>query len=258
VISDPGILRSTVLWLLLALPAVAGDEAIIRAGREVYQAEGCIHCHSQYVRPGSADASRWGPPHSLAELAAESPPLFGNRRQGPDLQNIGARRSPAWQRLHLKAPRALTPGSRMPSYAYLFRADGTGDGEALVAYLGSLGETTRQEWWNGVEHWRPAPVAPAPSSRGRQLFQENCSSCHGSTGRGDGALALRLTRAPRDLTRAEWLFLSRTRGNEAERLALARIIKFGVMGSEMAGREYLTDDDVVALAAYVQALRVAR
>jgi cytochrome c oxidase cbb3-type subunit 2 len=255
--TDARTLRLGVIGLLLALPAVARDEGLIRTGREVYQAEGCIHCHSQYVRPGSADVGRWGPAHPLAELAAESPPLFGNRRQGPDLQNVGARRGPEWQRLHLQAPRALTPGSRMPSYAYLFRANRAGDGEALVAYLGSLGEDTLPEWWNEAARWRPRPGEAVPPGRPAQLFREYCSACHGSTGRGDGALGRQITRPPRDLARAEWLFLSRLARGEAERLALARIIKFGVRGSEMAGREYLTDAEVAALAAYVQSLRIA-
>src|SRR5262245_21404725 len=78
----------------------AADEALIAAGRRVYVAEGCINCHSQYVRPGTADEARWGPAGNLAEMLAQTPPLFGNRRQGPDLQNVGNRRSHDWQRLH--------------------------------------------------------------------------------------------------------------------------------------------------------------
>ena len=43
----------------------------------------------------------------LAEMLKEEPPLPGNRRQGPDLQNVGNRRSPRWDRLDLPAPRTL-------------------------------------------------------------------------------------------------------------------------------------------------------
>lgn len=131
--------RSLLLGLLLAASARAEDPALLRRGREVYIAEGCIHCHSQYVRPGTADEERWGPARPLAETERQRPPLFGNRRQGPDLQNVGARRTVEWQRLHLQAPRAVTPGSRMPSYAYLFGPGPASDGEALLAYLASLG-----------------------------------------------------------------------------------------------------------------------
>lgn len=246
-----------ILALLPVFPAVAQDEAaLIRRGRAVYVAEGCIHCHSQYVRPHTADADRWGPVHPLAEVEAPRPPLLGNRRQGPDLQNVGARRSAEWQRLHLQTPRALTAGSRMPAYARLFRA-GWPEGEALVAYLGSLGAATQDDWWLAAAQWSPAPAAlPPPRATGR-LFQNYCASCHGTAGRGDGPLAMRLSRPPRDLGRAEWLYFPRGAGPEAERRALARIIKFGLPGGAMAGHEYLADGEITALAAYVQALRRA-
>lgn len=127
------------LLLLLPLALAAEDVARVLRGREVYIAEGCIHCHSQYVRPGTADEDFYGDARPLAELERQRPPLFGNRRQGPDLQNVGARRGADWLRLQLRAPRSVMPGSRMPSYAHLFRA-GHNEGEALVAYLLSLKE----------------------------------------------------------------------------------------------------------------------
>src|SRR4051812_34286964 len=121
------------LGVVLLAPAAAQDRELIRRGREVYISEGCIHCHSQYVRPGTADEERWGPARPLAESEQQRPPLFGNRRQGPDLQNVGARRTTEWLRQHLIAPRDVTPGSRMPAYAHLFRPDTANRGEALVA-----------------------------------------------------------------------------------------------------------------------------
>lgn len=117
-----------------AAEARADDPAAVALGREVYLAEGCIHCHSQYLRPGTADEARWGGP----ARGDGAPPVYGNRRQGPDLATVGTRLpDAAWHRAHLIAPRAFQPGSRMPSYAYLF-ADGDPRGEALVAYLRSL------------------------------------------------------------------------------------------------------------------------
>jgi len=44
----------------------------------------------------------------------------------------------------------------------------------------------------------PNTMPEAPE--GRAFFAENCVSCHGSTGRGDGALATGLAPAPTDLT----------------------------------------------------------
>lgn len=130
----PGIIA---IFATITVAASAQDAAQVRRGREVYIAEGCIHCHSQYVRPGTIDEERYGPPKALPDLEKQRPPLFGNRRQGPDLQNVGDRRTTDWIRRQLQKPRDVIPGSRMPSYAHLFRG---GDGEALIAYLLSLGE----------------------------------------------------------------------------------------------------------------------
>lgn len=119
----------------LKADSVTDDSANLLRGREVYIGEGCIHCHSQYIRPNSVDENRWGRP----ERVDVSPPLYGNRRQGPDVATLGLRMPvPQWQREHLINPRKFNPRSRMPSYAYLFDEDG-GRGEALVVYLVSLG-----------------------------------------------------------------------------------------------------------------------
>ncbi|MGA7157325.1 MAG: cbb3-type cytochrome c oxidase subunit II, partial [Acidobacteriaceae bacterium] len=112
----------------------------IQRGRQVYISEGCINCHSQYVRPNTRDVALYGPPQTLAELRAQNPPLIGNRRQGPDLTNVALRRSPRWLRAHLIDPRSLSPKSIMPSYAYLFR-NHSQQGNDLLAYLETLHPT---------------------------------------------------------------------------------------------------------------------
>jgi cytochrome c oxidase cbb3-type subunit 2 len=125
-------------------PASAADAVAPEVlGRRVYVREGCIHCHSQYLRAGTRDVELWGPPQPPDPEA--TPPLYGNRRQGPDLSTVGLRRSAEWHRLHLIDPRSVVPSSRMPSYRHLF-ADGDPRGEALVAYLSSLGRGSEEEW----------------------------------------------------------------------------------------------------------------
>ncbi len=244
--------------------ADSAGEASIRRGRDVYIAEGCIHCHSQYVRPNvAADVERWGPAQPLAAMLAERPPLFGNRRQGPDLENVGNRRSPEWLRLHFVRPRALVPGSRMPSYAYLFSGDAD-RGDALVTYLSSLGRDAQLErlaqearWWpaeGSAPGGRPRTVASGvPVLRNPQavrLFGELCAACHGNAGRGDGKLAASLSVRPPDWTQEPWRHVPADEPDPET--ALARIIKFGLPGSPMAGHEYLSDADVVALSRLVE------
>jgi mono/diheme cytochrome c family protein len=250
-------------WVAAGLVAVGvaastghaeGGDAQARLGREVYVAEGCMHCHSQFVRPGmAADVERWGPARSLSATITEEPPLFGNRRQGPDLAQVGNRRSPEWQRLHLKNPQAMHPGSRMPAYAYLFRGE-EGRGEALVAYLASLGEESLVERIAVAARWQPSVRGGVGvgADEGARLFSMWCAACHGAEGRSDGALAGQLSVRPPDWTREPWRHV---RADEPRvETALARIIKFGLLGTPMAGHEYFTDGEAVALARYVARL----
>jgi cytochrome c oxidase cbb3-type subunit 2 len=238
-----------VLLVLVAgglLPETAkAEEVSVTRGREVYIAEGCIHCHSQYVRPRTVDVERWGPARELEVLLKESPPLPGNRRQGPDLANVGNRRTVEWNRLHLIAPREVSPGSRMPAYAKLFR-DGETRGEDLLVYLDSLGKGTEEARAALVAEWRPEAAARVDAALGREWFARACVQCHGPDGRGDGSVAGKLAGRPADLTRAEM-------DRDEERLA--RLIKFGRAGTAMAGHETLKDEAVVSLARYVAELQ---
>lgn len=125
-------------WLQFAHSQPAADR--IQLGRQVYIAEGCVHCHSQYIRPADASLA-WGEPRDPDFSRTQIPALIGNRRQGPDLMNVGRRRTDEWQQMHLCDPRSVVPTSRMPSYAHLF-ASGDARGPALLSYLGSLGRET--------------------------------------------------------------------------------------------------------------------
>lgn len=129
------LLIATVAGTAMRSPDSAGGAAL---GRRIYVSEGCIHCHSQFIRPGSADEELWGAARDPEFSRRQAPALVGNRRQGPDLMNVGLRRTRDWQRLHLINPRLVSPHSRMPSYAGLF-APGETRGEALLDYLDSLG-----------------------------------------------------------------------------------------------------------------------
>lgn len=250
-------LRSSLalLALLAARPgsvrAAERDDEVAR-GREVYIAEGCLNCHSQYVRPQvAADVERWGPASRIEEPAPERPPLYGNRRQGPDLANVGLRRSPAWNRLHLLAPRKVSPGSVMPRYAHLF-AEGDSRGPDLVAYLASLGSGRAAERTAFIAQWKPKVPAATVTAGARRLYRTLCAGCHGPAGRGDGALRTQLAPAPPDWTGGPRYHPP---PGEDELTFLARTIKFGLPGSPMAGHEYLPDEDVLGLACFVQILQ---
>lgn len=232
--------------------------AQVSAGREVYMSEGCMHCHSQYIRPGTHDVEWWGPVMDPGHTLEQAPPLIGNRRQGPDLMNVGNRRSAAWNRIHLMNPRALVPDSKMPSYAYLFRGERR-RGEVLIAYLSTLGADTIPQRLAVRSEWKlsESTVLLGPA-RTAYLFETNCAACHGTSGAGDGKQAINLgDRRPRDLTHAQWQFIARCE-NQANRLQeIARVIKFGVPTTSMPGHETMSDIELRSLARYVESLQRA-
>jgi cytochrome c oxidase cbb3-type subunit 2 len=198
---------------------------------------------------------RWGPARELAEILKESPPLLGNRRQGPDLANVGNRRTAEWNRIHLEAPRSTSPGSRMPNYAHLFTPNNPRGG-ALLAYLESLGGDTSMERAELVARWQPdsAVLAAGDTARGRELFAYLCTNCHGPAGRGDGTLAARLTLTPPNWPEQGWRHVVAGAPAKVVTRELARLIKFGSPATPMAGHETLTDHELASLVAYVRTL----
>jgi hypothetical protein len=116
----------------------------LKLGHDVYVAEGCWHCHSQFVRPVSNEQRRWGPVPKTEEYqnVLQRPVLFGTRRVGPDLSREGGRRSNDWHAVHFFQPTLLSEGSPMPEYPWLF--DGAPEkpnarGLALITYIQWLG-----------------------------------------------------------------------------------------------------------------------
>jgi mono/diheme cytochrome c family protein len=228
--------------------ATVGDA--VGRGRQIYLSEGCIHCHSQYIRPGSLDEQNWGPVRDVKEVLAGQPVLIGNRRQGPDLSNVGARRSEKWLKLHFINPQAFAPGSVMPSYAHLYDSGKLDD---LVGYLRDSGVRALPKVMETAARWKPAAVAPA--SGGKELYSAHCAACHGASGRGNGSLSSEFNRKPANLAAGPFVW---TPPGDALDLRIARVIKFGLVGTDMPGHEVLTDSQVLALKDHVLKLRDSR
>jgi hypothetical protein len=114
----------------------------LRLGRATYIAEGCWHCHSQFVRPVSGEDARFGKVAYAAEYMNELnlPHLFGTRRVGPDLSRIGGKYGNDWHVAHFYDPRSVVPTSVMPRYPWLFDGElPNRRGLALIAYVQWLG-----------------------------------------------------------------------------------------------------------------------
>jgi mono/diheme cytochrome c family protein len=107
----------------------------------------------------------------------------------------------------------------------------------------------------------PVPAAPKPAAadmslpmpkglkgdieKGRDFFMQNCYTCHGVTGAGDGPRAYFINPLPRD-------FLLETSRQYLNRPALFEAISKGRTGSEMpAWGRVLNDQEIANVAEYV-------
>ena len=88
-------------------------------GRDIYIREGCLGCHSQLIRPFRSETERYGEYSKAGEFVYDHPFLWGSKRTGPDLQREGKKYPNLWHYLHMQNPRQMSPGSIMPSYAWL-------------------------------------------------------------------------------------------------------------------------------------------
>lgn len=237
-------LAAFVVYRLLPATDASPQLSQIERGRRVYISEGCISCHSQFVRPNSADVTMWGPVETTEELHRQQPPLIGNRRQGPDLAEVGGRRSALWLKAHFFDPAEVSGASIMPSFGFLFR-DGRGDD--LVAYLESLHGPGLLEHRHEQSPWRPsdAALAQANTQAGELLYRRYCATCHSPGGRTRWQAAFK--RIPPDLATGPYLHLQPS-DTSAERInRLAQIAKFGIANTDMPGHEYLSDNDIASI-----------
>lgn len=235
---------------LLDLPAPMRQTSAAERGRRVYISQGCIHCHSQYVRPGSRDVLMWGPVEPVNQVRLSQPPLIGNRRQGPDLAQVGARRSALWLKAHLIAPAEVTGASVMPSYAFLFRDQRGGD---LVAYLASLHSGDPAGHLNQGNSWTlsAASLAAASASDGQRLYMRFCATCHDAGGPTRIAWRADFYHQPADLRAGPYRTLDPDAPPASQFLAIARIAKFGIPGTDMPGHEYLSDQQIGSVALWL-------
>jgi cytochrome c oxidase cbb3-type subunit I/II len=93
-------------------------------GRDIYIREGCVSCHSQLVRPFRSEVERYDPLggeySKSGEYVYDHPFLWGSKRTGPDLHRVGGKYSDSWHYNHMLAPDAVSSGSIMPAYPWLF------------------------------------------------------------------------------------------------------------------------------------------
>ncbi len=200
------------------LDALRAFSPLELAGRDVYQREGCMACHTQTVRPLASEVARYGDYSKAGEFAYDRPFLWGSKRTGPDLAREGGLRPDDWHVRHFTNPQAIVPRSNMPAYAFLkeakldpgsvrahYRALGAmyrpgefgakeedfaaladrSEMDALVAYVQWLGHAVPRECAVGdLAAVNPLAGNPDAVNRGMALYANNCAQCHGDHAEG--------------------------------------------------------------------------
>ncbi len=244
------------------------------AGRDIYQKEGCINCHTQTVRPLKADVLRYGEISQPGESAFDRPFLWGSKRTGPDLARVGGVYSDEWQKAHMLNPQHFFPKSNMPKYPWLAEnklnpaiiekhaktlglnykqedidalAEMT-ELDALVAYLQQLGiYVTNTHAILAQEEAFETATNPFLNDqekidRGAEIYNLLCIGCHAENGKGS-AEGYDLT----SMTFAEAL-PDYTDG------AIFLTIANGLEGSMPSHLKIMTKDDIWAVSAYIRSL----
>ena len=93
---------------------------------------------------------------------------------------------------------------------------------------------------------------------GKALYDMNCSSCHGMTGKGDGPISATLNPKPRDFSSGEFKFDADKNGTTGEDADLKLVIQKGALaygGSPlMTGWPTFKDDQIADVIAYIRSL----
>src|SRR5215210_469454 len=250
-------------------------------GRRLYAANGCVYCHSQYIRPqdwtGVSSFRTVGRVAQAGDYAYQQTLMLGTERTGPDLSQEGGAHPDDWHLAHFYNPRYTSPKSIMPQFSFYYaRSAPRAEINDLIAYVQSLGgvagkeraerqqllkkklveergrgnEAIIHEWFPTT--WRTVRNPMEPSIRslthGKQVFTTNCIGCHGLQGDGKGPANNFLSPAPRNLTDAsQQLYFSDGEMYDA--------ILFGVDGTAMpAFGDLLTVNDIWDVTNFVRTI----
>ena len=101
--------------------------------------------------------------------------------------------------------------------------------------------------------------AAGDAAAGKVIYDANCLSCHGATGKGDGPVGKALTPPPRDLSKGEFKFDTDGEGGAGTDADIKAVVQKGAMafgGSPlMAPWPALSDGDIDNIIAFIRSLK---
>jgi len=190
--------------------------ALQLAGRDIYQREGCVNCHTQTVRPLKSDVLMYGDYSKAGEFAYDQPFLWGSKRTGPDLARIGGKYPDDWHYQHMANPQAFYEKSNMPKYGFLndrkvavektvahmnalgfpYTEDdintlkNSTEMDAIVVYLQVLGTAVETKAIITIDETMVEEVSPMAGNKeavikGGKLYKAECAGCHGQNAEGN-------------------------------------------------------------------------
>jgi len=102
-------------------------------------------------------------------------------------------------------------------------------------------------------------LAGGDAAAGKALYLQNCSSCHGDSGKGDGPTGMALPVKPRDFSVGDFKFDTDGDGKTGTDADITNVIKKGAMaygGSPlMAPLPQLTDANIADIIAFIRTLK---
>ena len=108
-----------------------------------------------------------------------------------------------------------------------------------------------------------APIAASAAgdaAKGKTLFETNCASCHGTSGKGDGPVGIALPEPkPRDFTTGAFKYDTDKDGTPGTDADLVNVVKNGAAAyggnAMMAPWGQLSDSDIADIVAYVRTFK---
>ncbi len=119
-------------------------------------------------------------------------------------------------------------------------------GTAMAAYADKLSPADR---WNVVAYLTELRHKKIDKAHGEGSYAQNCASCHGMTGRGDGALARALSKLPPAVGTFAW----QVQRADSE---IAMVIRNGVPGSPMPAMRSMTPAEEQEIVAYLRSIAI--
>ncbi len=120
----------------------------------------------------------------------------------------------------------------------------------MEKFMPAFANLTDRQRWDVVAYAMSLSAPDALVSQGKTLYQQNCVSCHSSSGKGNGAKADSLSTHPTDFTNQA--FMAQTSST-----TLYDAISSGITPDMPAYTSTLNDDERLAVVAYLRSLTFA-